>query len=128
MIGPSDLNRIPRWAPERQTEELRRYARFELGGEIRAWDMPVSGAQPLRGIRLRLSSHLSFARSAREATPAGPLRSNRAAVHFLGEPQAVSGQSREPSAETAAVFATGALAFCARAHDDCADETLACNR
>ena len=124
MIGPTDLNRIPRWTPERQTEELRRYAKVELGGELRAWNLPVARSNPLRGIRLWLSSRLAFARPSREAARAGPLRSNRAAVHFLGETQTVSRRSREPGAETPTILATQAMALCDGTHDGGRDEPL----
>jgi hypothetical protein len=125
MIGPSDLHRVPRWTPERQSEELRRYVASELGGGFPVVIRPTPDVRPPRGGRLWLTSLNPFARSA-SVSQASPLRPNLAAVHFQEEAELSSRGSRTAPSEAVAVFATPARVFSVRAEDGCPDERHAC--
>ncbi len=116
MMGPSDLNRIPRWMPERGSEGLRRYARTELGEErIRTVESTLTSSW-LSAIRGWFTT-----RGTARAAVANPARVDGAAVHFDREPHAetdqVSGQ--------ASAFPSLAIAFAATPKDVECDELCA---
>ncbi len=84
MIGPSDLNRIPRWSPARIPEDLHRYVRTELGGESFDRGTEIRAATSPPGLFARLAMRL------RTGGPAAPrsLAAELGAVHFAGETRA----------------------------------------
>ncbi len=83
MIGASDLNRLPRWMPERQPGELRRYARSELGGEAFALRVASKPSTSFRGFRAWLAAR--FRPAVAEPDARQPLGAGIAAVRFSGE-------------------------------------------
>jgi len=128
MIGPSDLNRIPRWTPARQSAELERYARLELGAENLGNRDEDQHAPGLHGIREWLASHVRLARPTTAESRPEPLRTGLAAVHFEGEAHRAS-QHDEALAEThgpRAVSATPAFVFAAPERHSCLDNPQTC--
>ncbi len=83
MIGASDLNRLPRWMPERQSAGLRGYARSELGGEVFPLRVASNPSTSFRGFRAWLAARFRPAVAAPAASP--PLRAGIAATHFSGD-------------------------------------------
>ena len=128
MIGPSDLYRIPRWTPGRRSEDVRRYAKLELGAESVGSRVEVQHQPRLLGLRVWVASHVRFARPAVSAAQPEPLRTGVAAVHFEGEAHHVHSGS-EILAKTegpCAAFETAAMVFGAPEHGRCLDEPHAC--
>jgi len=120
MIGPSDLNRIPRWTPARLPEDLRRYVRSELGaGDLRTHAArPPAGA--FRGLRMWLATRVRPARATVSPSLARPLGTGVGAVHFAGE---MDHKAPQP----APVFATPAMVFSTPAKDAGSDELCTCD-
>ncbi len=80
MMGPSDLNRIPRWMPQRIPDSLRRYARSELGEDEVRVRAPTPATTWLASIRDRFTARATV----RSAEPK-PLGAGLGAVHLAGE-------------------------------------------
>ncbi len=127
MIGPCDLNRIPRWTPERSSEDLHRYARLELGGEALGLRTTVRSSQAVRGLRAWLTSRLLPARASADRMPSDSLLTAVGAVHFDGEMDRQSRMRNARPERPAAAFATPAMAFTVPAKDDGSADLCTCD-
>ena len=106
MIGPSDLNRFRRWMPERTPEDLRRYARSELGVEDLVLPTATRPSHPLQGVRLWLAGHVRPVVTVAKRSEPRPLGPRIGAVHFSGETD--QGPHTVPAQRPAVGYATPA--------------------
>lgn len=122
MIGPSDLNRIPRWSPARIPEDLHRYVRTELGGESLVRGTMARAATPLPGLFGRLAMRLRMG----VPSASGSLAAELGAVHFAGEIRAAPMATQH--APAACAIATSALVIPAASRNAGSDEPGACEQ
>lgn len=121
MIGASDLSRLPRWTPARQSDELRRYVKAELGGSAIELGLESPTSSSPHGVRAWLAARIrpAFAKPATSE----PLRAALGAVHFSGE----TAQTTRETAPPAALLATSAMAYTATSKCTESDELCTCD-